>query len=160
MDLIGVNGVAKLDRLGNVFLQRQFLVGFHFLVLLVNEPGSRREADCGQHEWNEGQSREQRKHAKNAGNDEKRRCVGAQLRHQCKVDGAVFPPLRQKERGSDGDDHGRDLGNKTITDGQDRVIAEGFRETEMVHGQTDTDTCQQVQRGNQQARDGVALHEL
>lgn len=64
------------------------------------------------------------------------------------------------DTGGDGDEEGRDLGNEAVADGEDTVGREGFHDGEVFLGDTDSDTGDDVDGGDDEAGDGVAFNEF
>ena len=65
-----------------------------------------------------------------------------------------------EDTGRDGDDERGDLGDETVTDGQDAVDLQGFPGRDAVLGDADDGTAHDVHHGHDHAGDAVALDEL
>ena len=68
--------------------------------------------------------------------------------------------LRRQDAGGDRDHEARDLADETVTDRQDRVLRHRVSRVHVAHQRADQDAADDVDRGDHDARDGVAADEL
>ena len=160
VDFVRIDGIAdpgrfRRGREGGVRLDSCFV-----LLLFPEDEGEPCKA-CGRdNEGKEWQARKYSEDSKNTGHDQQRCRIAGKLLAEGKVDGAFFTSLGEEKCGSDRHDHGRDLGDQTVTDSEDRVVVQGVDEAELVRHNPEADARQQVQDGDHQARDGIALDKL
>jgi hypothetical protein len=109
-----------------------------------NERQAGHQRQCGHQE---------RDHAEGLG-------VAAELIAQSRAGLALDAALRDEQACGDRDDQRRNLADQTLADGEHGIGVEGLADRQTVRGDADGEANDDVDCGDQQRRDRVALHEL
>ena len=99
-------------------------------------------------------------HEEDAGDGVQRGRVGQQLALDLAGDVAGFVDAGNDDRRRGGQEQRRNLRHQAVTDGQQRVLLEGFAGSQVVDEYTDGETAEEVDQQNQDAGNGIATDEL
>ncbi len=124
------------------------------------QPGAAREDERAGREGQEGQAGDEGEDHHDPGHRGERGRLAADLRDDLDVDRALAAAARQQEARGDGDDDRRDLRDEPVADRQDRVGLDRLTDRHAMRDHPGREADDQIEDGDQQARDGVALHEL
>ena len=127
---------------------------------LAGDPGGGGEAGGADDEGNERQAGDEGEEQHQHGDGGEGRRVAAELAHQRPVGGADEAALGEEHRRGDGDDDGGDLGDEAVADRQDRVGLEGVADRHAVNEDAHGEAHHEVEERDEEAGDGVALHEF
>jgi hypothetical protein len=107
--------------------------------------------------WDAGQDghgrHQERSHAERGG-------IAGQLREQGLVRRTIDAGLGHQHAGRGRDDEGWDLGHQTVADRQQCIGLRGVGHGEVLLRDADDDAADDIDEGDDEARDGVAAHEL
>jgi hypothetical protein len=119
------------------------------------------QTDSQQHERQLRQPGQERQRPDHHGRDLERLGLAEQLTAELRAQVALpVPDPGDEQAGGHRDQEGRDLGDETVADGQERIGADGLVERHAEAHHTDREPADQVDRDDDHARHGVALDEL
>ncbi len=111
-------------------------------------------------EGDEGDARQEGHGAHDASGETQRFRIAGQLLHHGLVGRAGDTGLGDEQARCGRDDEGRDLADEAVADGEDRVGAGGLHEGHALLRHADDQAGDDIDEGDEQAGNGVALHEF